>query len=145
MIITNVVPGCARVLKADNSNFTFDDQVAGFLNVLSMPNSTTQKSHYFGLAADVASCKDKIAVELYLKNGYLSKYNFAQLFPIGPTCAYVTTEIRKRDRATIGILWLMIALSSLFQLVAKGKIMTPMLHDLLSLVMQFRKVLFQQL
>lgn len=89
--ITNVLPTCARVLKEDGSNFTFADQVAGYMTVLSTPTSTTKKPTYFGRATDVGGCQDKIAVEIQLRKGFLSRFYFVQLFPIpGIGCSFVT-------------------------------------------------------
>jgi hypothetical protein len=92
--VTGVVPGvCLKV-----NNFTWDDQVAGYLNVLSMTDNGTNVTRYFGRADDVASCQDRIGTELFTKfilgNGVLTQYNFSQLYPFpGLGCAYVTGKI----------------------------------------------------
>ncbi len=79
------------------SNFSFTQQVAGYLNVLSMPGSTNKKADYFGRALDVGSCNDRIAADMRVtrirNNGVLSVFNFAQSYPIGQSCAFVTGAI----------------------------------------------------
>jgi hypothetical protein len=82
-------PSCTRVLKADGTNFTFDDQVAGYLNVISMPGSTIKHPTYFSLASDAATCQGKLSVSITLEDGFFSKFFFAELLPLG-TCATVT-------------------------------------------------------
>lgn len=92
--IANTIPGqCLKV-----NNFTWSNQVAGYLNALSMPGSTTNKARYFGRVDDVGGCFDKVGVEMFTKlkkrNGVLTEFNFAQQFPFpGIGCSMVTGNI----------------------------------------------------
>ena len=100
--ITHVFPICLRVLKADGSNFTFADQVKGYLTAISMPDSKQNALHYFGLVSDVGSCKEKMGLELHLREKYLSQLIFSQRIPLPNfTGCLTTTGVIIFDQSTI--------------------------------------------
>jgi hypothetical protein len=85
----NVVPGqpdvCAQV-----SGFSYHQQVSGYLTALSYATESAPGGlRYMGRVADVASCKDRIATEMFAKtlpfnsvqNQVLSEWNFSALVP----------------------------------------------------------------
>jgi hypothetical protein len=97
-----ILPTTSYVYGNDPSNptaclqmtgFTFADEVAGYQNVLSMPGSTGLLAHYFGLAADAATCSGKLAANLRMSGNIVTAFNFAQLFPVIGQCAYVTGSL----------------------------------------------------
>lgn len=77
--INEAIPGrgCFQV-----PGFTFASQVNGYQNVLSTPGSTPSKATYIGLALDVGSCKEKIAASMTVHQGFLTEWDYGQMFPV---------------------------------------------------------------
>jgi hypothetical protein len=92
----NAIPGQPGVC-AQMPGFSYHQQVSGYLTALSYATESDPGGlRYMGRVADVASCKDRIATEMFAKvlpfnavqNQVLSEWNFSALVPFpGIGCA----------------------------------------------------------